>query len=92
MPFCTIVEWERGFALADWEAMVGRSGVLDTLPPGCLRRVVGVTADDGLCVIEMWRSGDDARAFAEASAPNLADFEVPPPDHVVGFETAYDQT
>jgi hypothetical protein len=38
-------------------------------------------------VIEVWRSGDDARAFAEKSRPALAAAQMPAPARVVGFET-----
>jgi hypothetical protein len=41
-------------------------------------------------MIEVWRSGDDARAHAEQSAPFLADAQLPAPSRVSGFEaTSY---
>jgi len=39
-------------------------------------------------VVEVWVSGEDARAFAERSAPAVA--EMPAPSRVVGFDvTSY---
>jgi hypothetical protein len=37
-------------------------------------------------MIEVWQSADDARAFAEQSAPFLATMTMPPPARVSGFE------
>lgn len=86
MPFCTLVEWDRDFDLGGLEAMIERSGGHETLPAGCLIRIVGA-AESGARVIEVWRSADDARRFAEAQAPLLSEFPMPPPDRVAGFET-----
>jgi hypothetical protein len=42
-------------------------------------------------VIEVWRSGDDAQAFAKQSGPLLATVPMPPPSRVTGFEvTSYE--
>jgi hypothetical protein len=42
-------------------------------------------------VIEVWRSGGDAQAFAEQAAPRLAAVPMPPPSRVTGFEvTSYE--
>jgi hypothetical protein len=88
MPFCTIVEFEfdEDFGTEQFASMIERSGPVDELPAGCVSRIVGVD-DVGGRVIEVWRSGDDARAFAEQSAPDLAAIELPPPARVMGFET-----
>jgi hypothetical protein len=41
-------------------------------------------------MIEVWRSREDAQAFAEQSAPFLATAQLPPPSRVAGFEvTSY---
>jgi len=41
-------------------------------------------------MIEVWRSGDDAKAHAEQSAPFLAEARLPAPSRVFGFEvTSY---
>jgi len=41
-------------------------------------------------MIEVWRSSDDARAFAERSAPALAEIQLPPPSRAAGFDvTSY---
>jgi len=42
-------------------------------------------------VIEVWRSGDGAQAFAKQSAPRLDTVPMPPPSRVTGFEvTSYE--
>ncbi len=38
-------------------------------------------------MIEVWRSGDDARAFAEQTRPALAAAQLPAPARVASFET-----
>ena len=89
MPYCTIVEFE-------WDETVSREKFATTLEaiepaesPGCLTRIVGID-DSGARTIEVWRSSADARAFAEASAPALAQTRLPAPTRVVGFEvTSY---
>src|SRR5258708_33580758 len=64
MPFCTIVEFEWGENLERerFERMAG--GTNDSAPDGRLARITGID-DTGARVVEVWRSGDDARAFAE---------------------------
>ena len=45
----------------------------------------------GGSVGEVWRSSDDARAFAEQSGPAMAVAEMPAPSRVYGFEvTSYE--
>jgi hypothetical protein len=88
MPFCTIVEfeWTEGFGQEQFASMIERAGPFDDLPAGCLSRIVGVD-DAGARVIEVWGSGEDARAFAERSAPDLAGLDLPAPSRVLGFAT-----
>ncbi len=89
MPFCTIVEfeWDENFDHQQFAATVGSAA--DELPPGCISRISGIGAS-GAKMIEVWRSGDDARAFAEQSKPFLADAQLPAPVRVAGFEvTSY---
>ena len=88
MAFCTIVEfeWDAGFGRDQFTDMIERAGPVDDMPAGCVSRIVG--ADDaGARVIEVWNSGEDARAFAERSAPALASAQMPRPARVTGFET-----
>ena len=88
MPFCTIVEfeWTETFGREQFATMIERAGPVDEIPAGCVSRIVGVD-DTGGRVIEVWNSGDDARAFAEKSAPALASVHMPQPARVTGFET-----
>ena len=88
MPFCTIVEfeWDEAFGREQFADMIARTGPVDDKPAGCVSRIVGVD-DTGARVIEVWNSGDDARAFAEQSAPALASVHMPQPARVTGFET-----
>jgi len=89
MTFCTLVEfeWDETFGRERFTSAVGDVGG-DT-PEGLLSRIVGID-DKGARVIEVWRSGDDAQAFAEQSRPFLAAAQMPPPSRVIGFEvTSY---
>lgn len=82
MAFCTIVEWDQDLT----EALVGLHD-REAPPEGALVRLVGAT-DSGTYAIEIWRSGEDARQFAESNAPALAASALPPPTRVAGFEAA----
>lgn len=88
MPFCTLAEfeWDGSFGREQFTAAVGNADPGDELPAGCLSRITSVD-DTGARVIEVWHSGDDARAFAEMSRPALAAAQMPAPARVVGFET-----
>ena len=70
MPYCTIVEfeWDETFDHDAFASTVGAAG--DELPDGCLSRVSSIDAT-GARMNEVWRSGEDARAFAEQSKPSL---------------------
>jgi hypothetical protein len=89
MTFCTLVEfeWDETFGRERFTSAVGDVGG-DT-PEGLVSRIVGID-DKGARVIEVWRSGGDAQAFAEKSRPFLAAAQLPPPSRVTGFEvTSY---
>jgi hypothetical protein len=86
MAFCTIVEWASDFPVDRYNAMMERAGIHDKLPEGCLSRVVGAVGT-GACVIEVWQSSDHARRFGEATAPILAESQLPPSSRVSAFET-----
>ena len=88
MPYCTIVEfeWDEAFGREQFTDMIGQVGPAEGLPAGCVSRIVGID-DTGARVIEVWRSGADAQAFAEQSAPALAEIQMAPPSRVTGFET-----
>ena len=89
MPFCTLVEfeWDDNFGRERFTSAV--SDVGGGIPGGLLSRIVGID-DKGARIIEVWRSGDDAQAFAEESRPFLAAAQLPPPSRVIGFEvTSY---
>ena len=87
MPFCTIVEfeWDETFDREHFARMVDSAGGDEKSPDGRLSKIVGID-DKGARMIEVWRSSDDARAFAEHSAPALAYAQLPAPSRVVGFE------
>jgi len=89
MAYCTIVEfeWDESFDYQSFGQAVSAHG--DTLPAGCLSRISSIDAT-GARMIEVWQSGEHARAFAQASAPLLASMPIPPPLRVAGFElTSY---
>jgi hypothetical protein len=90
MPYCTIVEfeWDETFGRKRFTSTIGDMGG-ETPPDGLLSRITGID-DKGGRVVEVWHSGDDARAFAEKSRPFLAAAQLPAPSRVVGFEvTSY---
>ena len=91
MPFCTIVEleWTGDFGRTDFEAMMASSGADTGVPEGLLTRIVGIDDSAGR-VVEVWRSGADAQAFAEQSASVTG--KMPAPSRVVGFEASSYQT
>lgn len=87
MPFCTIVEfeWDETFDREQFASTLNGAEA-DSLPPdGRLSRIVGID-HQGARMIEVWRSGADAKAFAERSAPFLAGAPLPAPSRVLGFE------
>jgi hypothetical protein len=86
MPFCTLLEWDAGFDMADIDELNERAGVQDDLPDGCLARIVG-RVPTGARVIEVWESEDDARRFSERTAPLISEVNIPPPTGVAAFET-----
>jgi hypothetical protein len=89
MPYCTIVEfeWDESYDHDSFRAAVSGHG--DTLPAGCLSRIASIDAA-GARMIEVWQSGEHARAFAEQAGPMLASTPMPAPCRVSGFElTSY---
>jgi len=86
MAFCTMLEWDSAFPFDRYEEMNQRAQGHAALPEGCLTRIVG-GADGAATIIEVWRSGDDARRFSEEQAPLLAGFAMPSPARVAAFET-----
>jgi hypothetical protein len=91
MPYCTIVEfeWSEGLDRERFASMVGGAGAGETAPEGRLSKIAGID-DTGARVIEVWRSSDDARRFAEQSAPSVSAVQMPAPSRVFGFEvTSY---
>jgi hypothetical protein len=91
MPYCTIVEfeWNESLDRERFAGMLDNAGAGRAAPEGRLSQIAGID-DTGARVIEVWRSGDDARRFAEQSAPSLSAVQMPPPSRVLGFEvTSY---
>jgi len=89
MPYCTIVEfeWDETFDHQKFAETLASAG--DTLPSGCLSRILSVDSA-GARTIEVWQSGDDARAFAEQSKPFLDAASLPMPTRVAGYQvTSY---
>ena len=94
MTYCTVVEfeWDEDFDHEGFRRALGRLSEESPSPAGLLSRITGIDAS-GARVIEVWRSGGDAQAFAEQSAPLLAAVRMPPPSRVTGFEvTSYEVT
>ncbi len=91
MPFCTIVEfeWDDTFDREGFARTISGAGRETPSPDGRLSQISGID-ENGARVIEVWRSADDAQAFAEKSRPFLAAAELPAPSRVLGFEvTSY---
>ena len=94
MTFCTIVEfeWDGDFDHEGFRRILGGLSEKSPSPEGLLSRITSIDAT-GARVIEVWRSGGDAQAFAKQSAPLLAAAPMPPPSRVSGFEvTSYEVT
>jgi hypothetical protein len=92
MTFCTIVEfeWDETFSRERFESMIKMVGAGQSPPEGCLSRIAGVDSK-GARMIEVWRSGDDARAHAERTATDLSAGQWPAPSRVSGFDvTSYE--
>jgi hypothetical protein len=92
MAFCTIVEfeWNADFGRACFEEMMTTANADAQVPQGLMTRIVGVD-DSAARIVEVWRSGADAQAFAAESAPVTS--RMPAPSRVVGFEvTSYQST
>jgi hypothetical protein len=92
MPFCTIVEfeWSEDLDRPRFEQMTAGSGAGEPGPEGRLAKIMGID-DAGARVVEVWRSGQDAMAFAQRTAPVTC--QMPAPSRAVGFEvTSYDIT
>jgi hypothetical protein len=81
MPHCTVVEFGPGQRAA-FESLTS-SG--DAPVAGRLVRILGID-DLGARAIEVWDSSEDARRFAESSAPSLGASDLPAPTRVFGFE------
>jgi hypothetical protein len=91
MPYCTVVEfeWDASFDWEEFAKVVGAGAAGGAGPAGRLSQISGID-DKGARMIEVWRSSDDARAFAEQSKPMLAEVRMPAPSRVFGFEvTSY---
>jgi len=83
-------EWDEDFDHEGFRRTLGR--LSEESPAGLLSRITGIDAS-GARVIEVWRSGGDAQAFAEQAAPRLAAVPMPAPSRVTGFEvTSYEVT
>jgi len=94
MTYCTVVEfeWAGDFDHEGFRRTLGRLSEESPSPAGLLSRITGIDAS-GARVIEVWRSGGDAQAFAQQSAPLLAAVPMPAPSRVTGFEvTSYEVT
>lgn len=89
MTFCTIVEfeWNDEFGRDQLQAAMAKLAQPSGPPEGRLTRIVGMD-DNGARVIEVWRTGDDARRFAEQSAPALSEAMMPQPSRVIGFDVS----
>lgn len=91
MAFCTQLEWDSDFPFDRYEDMTRRAGSHESLPQGCLARIVG-RKDTGAYILEVWKSSDDARRFGEASGPLLKEFRMPMPSRSAAFETVIFET
>jgi hypothetical protein len=94
MTFCTIVEfeWDESFDHEGFASTLDRMSEGSPAPEGRLSRIAGIDAH-GARMIEVWRSSQDAEAFAKQSAPLLAAAQLPAPSRVTAFEvTSYEIT
>jgi hypothetical protein len=92
MAFCTVVdfEFEGPEGRAAFEAAMSSIGIEGPPATGRLSRIVGLE-ETGAHVVEVWGTADEARRFAEAAGPLLAQVSFPAPSRVSAFEvTTYD--
>lgn len=84
MTYCTIVEfeWNDPTERVAFERLVS-GGPEDVT--GRVARILSIDAA-GARAIEVWHSPEDARRFAELSAPDLGGVALPAPTRVQGFE------
>ncbi len=92
MAFCTLLDWDTNFPFDRYVEMSRRAGSHDSLPEGCLVRIVGKGKDGGAHIVEVWATADDARRFGESSGPLLKEFQMPMPSRSVAFETVVFKT
>lgn len=85
MPYCTVVEFDDSFDRERFEEFTKSAGGTESLPDGCLSRIVGID-DTGARVIEVWESGEAAMVFAQKTGPSLASADLPAPVRVFGFQ------
>lgn len=83
MPYCTVVEfeWDDTAAKERFEAATAGG---DAPVAGRLVRILGID-EHGARAIEVWGEPEDARRFAESSAPSLGASDLPAPSRVYGF-------
>jgi hypothetical protein len=86
MAFCTLLEWEEAFPFDRYEELNERSGGHDSLPDGCLARIVGAV-ESGAMVIEVWESDQHAKRFSDENSHLIGEVGMPPPSRVATFET-----
>ena len=91
MTFCTVLEWDSAFPFDRYDEMNQRAQGHETLPEGCLTRIVG-GADGAATIIEVWRTGDDARRFSDQHSHLLSEFAMPAPTRAAAFQTTIFQT
>jgi hypothetical protein len=85
MAFCTLLEWDDDFPFDRYDQLNARAGDHDSLPDGCLARVVGADGA-GARIIEVWRTDDDAKRFSDKNSQLIAELQIPPPSRVAAFE------
>ena len=63
-----------------------RAGDHDSLPEGCLARVVGAD-NSGARIIEVWQSDENAKRFSDKNSHLIAELQIPAPSRVAAFQT-----
>jgi hypothetical protein len=86
VPYCTVVEFEWDDP-APRAAFASLTSGVDAPVVGRLIRILGLD-DHGARAIEVWGSPEDARRFAESSAPKVGGADLPAPTRVYGFEVS----
>jgi hypothetical protein len=87
VAFCTVVEWDDPFPFDRYDELNARAGDHESLPDGCLARIVGAV-EEGARIVEVWQSEEHAKRFSDKNSHLIGELQIPPPARVAAFPTS----